>query len=96
MSTKLFKLTSGEEVVANIVSDHKDYYTIEDAVLIVYSQNTTGDMTTGFAPFCPFAESKMELYKATVSVTADVKKNLLEEYNRIFSKIQIAPASILK
>jgi hypothetical protein len=96
---KLFKLISGEEIIAKVTSFRTvsgNEYVLEDVVSLVYQPTNDGRMTTGFAPFMPYAEGEIALNQsAVVSSTSELKQQILDEYNRVFSKIQIAPASVL-
>lgn len=93
---KLFKLTSGEEIMAQVESIHKDSagaFNLVDAVSLVYQQAGDGRMTVGFAPFMPYADNKViTLYVGAVATSANPTDQILSEYKRVFSKIVIAPA----
>lgn len=91
---KLFKLTSGEEIMAQVVSPpHADVISITDAVALVYQQAGAGQMTVGFAPFMPYCDDKpTTLYYHAIAATGEPNSQILGEYNRVFSKIVIAPA----
>ena len=92
---KLFKLTSGEEIMASVESFDKatNNINITDAVALVYQQAGDGRMTVGFAPFMPYADDKVTtLYASAVAASASPTPQILGEYNRVFSKIVIAPA----
>jgi hypothetical protein len=91
---KLFKLTSGEEIMAQVVSPpHADVISITDAVALVYQQAGDSRMTVGFAPFMPYSNDKpTTLYYHAIAASADPTAQILGEYNRVFSKIVIAPA----
>lgn len=92
---KLFKLTSGEEIMAQVESVHKDSgaFNLVDAVSLVYQQAGDGRMTVGFAPFMPYADDKViTLYVGAVATSANPTDQILNEYKRVFSKIVIAPA----
>lgn len=92
---KLFKLNSGEEIIANQLAVTDTSTTVEDAVSLVYQQVDEGRMSIGFAPFMPQAEGEISIWHTAVACVANPKETLLAEYNRVFSKIQIAPASAL-
>jgi hypothetical protein len=91
---KLFKLTSGEEIMAQVVSPpHADNIDITDAVALVYQQAGAGQMTVGFAPFMPYTNDKVTtLYRHAIAASGEPNSQILGEYNRVFSKIVIAPA----
>lgn len=95
MTIKLFRLTTGEEIVANQVAVRDNTTVIEEAVTLVYQQVDEGRMSVGFAPFMPQADGEIAINNHAIAVTTDPKENLLSEYNRVFSKIQIAPASAI-
>lgn len=89
---KLFKLTSGEEIMASLILRGLDYE-IEDVVTLVYQQAGDGRMTVGFAPFMPYSDEKViKLNPSSVAAEANPKDQILSEYKRVFSKIVIAPA----
>jgi len=89
---KIIKLTSGEEIIANIVVSDNDTIEIKEAVALMYQQLDGGRMSVGFAPYMPYANDNITLYKSAIASTASVKGPLLAEYNRSFSNIIIAPA----
>jgi len=89
---KLFKLTSGEEIMANLTLRGL-HYEVEDAVTLVYQQAGDGRMTVGFAPFMPYSDERViKINPSTIAAEATPKDQILGEYNRVFSKIVIAPA----
>lgn len=88
---KIFKLMSGEEIVAD-VTEKVDTYLLKEPVTIVYQQAEGGGMTAGFAPFMAYSAGVVILNKNSITSHADVDAKLLAEYNRIFSKIEIMPA----
>lgn len=92
---KLFKLTSGEEIMANLTLRGLQYE-VEDAVSLVYQPAGDGQMTVGFAPFMPYSNEKiLKINPAAIAVEVIPKDQILSEYNRIFSKIQIVSATTL-
>lgn len=92
---KLFRLMSGEEILASVVGTAPEYVELTDAVVLVYHRAAEDKMSVGFAPFMPYAEGNIILYSRAIETTSTCTEQLLGEYNRIFGKIQIAPAGIL-
>lgn len=92
---KLYKLTSGEEIVANVQGTAQEYIEINEAVTLVYQQAPGGKMTVGFAPFMPYSEGNIILYSRTIAGTSDVTEQLLSEYKRVFSPIELPQTSIV-
>lgn len=92
-NVRLFKLISGEELMAS-VRLRGAWIEIEDAVTLVYQQVGDGKMSVGFAPYMPYADDKVILLNPTaIASEAEAKEQILSEYNRVFSKIVIAPAN---
>jgi len=91
---KVIKLLSGEEIVAT-TADKDSTYEITDAVTIVYQQTEEGGTVAGFAPYMPYSSGKIILNKSSITSYSEVDAKLLAEYNRIFSKIEIVPASAI-
>lgn len=90
---KLFKLISGEELLATVRMRGASIE-IEDAVTLVYQQVGDGKMSVGFAPYMPYADDKVILLNpSAIASEASPKEQILGEYNRVFSKIVIAPAN---
>lgn len=92
---KLFRLTSGEEILVDVVNTTDDHVEIKDAVVLVYHRAAEDKMSVGFAPFMPYAEGNITLFNRAIETTAVCTEQLLGEYTRIFGKIQVAPAGIL-
>jgi hypothetical protein len=89
----LYRLTNGDELIADEVSvpTAADVIVISDAVALVYHQTEKG-VSVGFAPFMPQSSGNIKLYKSDISATSVPNDQVLKEYNRIFSKIEIVPA----
>ena len=93
---KLFKLTSGEEILATKMSSSNGTATvIEDAVTLVYHQTEQGSVSVGFSPFMPYHEGSIELFHSAIAAESNAQEQVVAEYNRIFSKIVIAPANAI-
>lgn len=95
MTVKLFRLNTGEEIIADVFNTYADHFEVKDAVTIVYQQVSNDQMSAGFAPYMPYAKGNIELQKHAIAATAEVADKLMGEYNRIFSKIQIVPAGAI-
>jgi hypothetical protein len=87
----MYRLTNGDEVVAEQVSVGSDATIINDAVALVYHQTDKG-VSVGFAPFMPQSDGTVSLWHNGISAISKPNEQVLKEYNRIFSKIEIVPA----
>ena len=84
MGIKLFKFVSGEEIIANVVSEENGNFIIDDVTALVYRHQENGQMTVGFGPFMPYANGKITLYGTQVLSSSDAADDLKSEFNRIF------------
>ena len=91
---KMIRLLSGEDLIADITKT-SDGYTVSEAVVLVYQQVAPGQMSVGFAPFMPYADGALTIKDAAIAAIGDPNAQMVSEYNRVFSKIEIAPASML-
>lgn len=88
---KLFKLLSGDDVLAKVVSEADTTYNIEDSVLLVMHPNKDGEsMSVGFAPFLPYAEGPVTIQKTALAAVTAPNGQLRNEHLRIFSGIVLA------
>ena len=85
MTVKLIRMWSGEDVVADIVEETTDSIVITDPIVAVPSQ-TQGQIA--FAPWSPLLQKdKIEVTKKYVVYEGNPQKEIIEQYNSMFSKI---------
>ena len=90
----LYRLSNGDEVIATEVSNDGNDIAINDAVALVYHQTEKG-VSVGFAPFMPQSNGLIRIFNHDVSSVSVPNEQVLKEYNRIFSKIEIVPAGTI-
>lgn len=89
----LFKLSTGEEILAKVLQSNQNDFTIDNVVSLVYQPTEDGRMTAGFAPYMPYSDGPITLNRiAIISYTEQIKDKVIEQYRRVFSDIVIAPA----
>lgn len=88
---KLYKLVSGEEIVAKEVLVTDDVTDIDEAVSLVYHQTDKG-VSVGFAPFMPQSEGIITLNNSSIAAFGQPNEQVVREHIRIFSGIEIATA----
>lgn len=93
MSIKLIRLITGEFLMADIEAENGDTMQLRDAVILL-----VGKENVGFTHLNPFGNDpeNTTVNQVHVLFTAEPAEDLLAEYNRIFSRIQIAPANTLQ
>lgn len=94
MTVKVYKLISGEDIIAECESDHLGYLFYNPALLVV-QQTQDGRVGAAFAPFAPFAkDGKVRIFRDFVIGEIELDTKMVNEYNRIFgSGIMIASAN---
>lgn len=90
-NVKLYKLVSGEEVVAEEVKVSEGVTVIDNAVALVYHQTEKG-VSVGFAPFMPQGDGKIELWHSAIAAVCDPNEKVKSEHLRIFTGIVLASA----
>jgi len=93
MTVKLIRMSSGEDVVATIVSETDSVLKLEDAIVAI----PTGEGQIGFAPWSPLVSKTdkiLPVSKNFVIYVAEVAEDIVNQYNQMFSKI-VTPSNKL-
>jgi hypothetical protein len=90
----LYRLTNGDEVIASEVSVGDSARVVTDAVALVYHQTDKG-VSVGFAPFMPQSDGTIAIWDNAISAVSQPNEQVLKEYNRIFSKIELPTQKII-
>ena len=90
----LYRMINGDEVIATEVSTGDTVTVIEDAVALVYHQTEKG-VSVGFAPFMPQSEGTISLWHSGISAVSQPNEQVVAEYKRIFSKIEVPSQKII-
>lgn len=92
MSYKIIRLSTGEFLMADVETDTGDSLVLRDPVVLMITKEEVG-----FAAFNPFGVDDTIILNAQhVLYTTDPQDDLVAEYTRIFSRIQIAAANTLQ
>ena len=95
MTVKVFKMINGEEIISEVVeslSPASDTYKLSSPATIVMQQTEKG-VGVGIAPYMPYADGQVVLYKSAIASEGNPDVKMENEYRRLFgSGIQIAPA----
>lgn len=96
MTVKVFKLINGEELITEIHEHYETHFEMKNPANIMLQPTQNGQMGVGIAPYMPYANGNVKLYKSAIAAEAEPEQSMINEYNRIFgSGIEIAPASAL-
>ena len=87
--TRLVRLSSGEDVICNVLAIEDDYITVSDTIVAV----PTGEGQIGFAPWSPLLKESEELsiQMSHVLYISFPNDNIREQYERMFSSVLTPP-----
>lgn len=89
IDVKLLRITTGEEVVAELLSETEDTITIQNALVVLPTNNGVG-----FAPWASvISKEKPEITisKNHIVYIVDVQEDLSKKYNEMFGSKLITP-----
>lgn len=92
MTVQNIRFISGENVIADLVSETDTTITIRDAI-VAMPVNQEGTQL-GFAPWAPLQDPEvddLEVNKRFVMYITKCAPNLEEQYNRMFSRVITPP-----
>mgnify|MGYP000415712095 CR=1 FL=1 len=91
MNVKLFRMQSGEEVIADLIEDKGETMVIANPIVMVPGH----DGKIGFAPWCPLVAEEVKELEIRSSFTVYVtipNVQVVKNYEEIFSPI-ITPSN---
>ena len=94
MNIKVFKLTTGEEIIAEVVSESDSRVSVKSALSIVLQPSQQG-ISYGFVPWGNLVEEDKTLPTANIIYSGKPKDDLLNNYNSIFGGIMVAPKQLI-
>ena len=86
MNVKLISMWSGEDVVADLISENEDSVVITNPIVAIPS----GQGNIGFAPWSPIHKAEgteIEVTKKYVVYITDTKDEIIEQYNEMYSSV---------
>jgi len=86
---KLIRMSSGEDIIATLLSEDGGHIIIKDAIVAI----PTSQGTIGFAPWSPLLSKNQPTIKVSdnfVVYIAEAEPSIIEQYNTMFGNV-IAP-----
>ena len=82
--TRLVRVSSGEDVICNVVSIEDDYITVTDPIVAV----PTGEGQIGFAPWSPLLREgeEVSIQMSHVVYISFANDNIKQQYEQIMDK----------
>ena len=89
INVKLFRITTGEEVVAELVSETEDTVTVRNGLVVLPTNNGVG-----FAPWATVIDNdnpEIELSWKHIIYRVPVQEDVAKKYNEMFGSKLITP-----
>lgn len=86
MNVKLIRMSSGEDLITNLVDETEEAIVVENAIVGV----PTGQGTLGFAPWSPMinkAQTEITVDKKFVVYIAEADESIVNQYTQMYSNI---------
>ena len=91
MSTKCLRLTTGEELIAEL-TENDTSYTLKTPANIFMVPNGKGGIGLNLLPLFPYADSREFTFpKTAVVIVFTPSREMLNEYNRLFGSGIVIP-----
>ena len=87
---RVFKLTSGEEVVVEVLENTENTVTIKNPVACVMQRSEKGPML-GFMPWMQASNGPFTIQNDKIVTTAEVAEEVKNGYNQIFGAGIVVP-----
>lgn len=89
----IIKLVNGEEIIGKVEIEG-GVVMVKDALQIMLVPQGNNQMGMGMAPYMPYA-AEFLIYATAMVAVATPGKEILDSYNRHFSKIVMPPSGIV-
>jgi hypothetical protein len=92
MTVKIFKLTTGEEVIGNEDGSSSNGITLKNPAVILMRQTPDGKFSVALAPYMAYAEfGNVFIYNSGIVADCEPDIQMVNEYSRLYgSGIEIA------
>ena len=92
MNVKLFRIVTGEEVVAELLTEDEKTVTVQNGLVVL----PTANGSVGFAPWATVIskdEPEITVKKTFIIYVAAVQEDVAKKYNEMFGSKVIVPES---
>ena len=93
MSITLFKLKSGEDLIAKLEKENAEYITVSNpAVLMPMSDGRGNQVQMGLVPWVPFSDAKeFKIPREWVVLVTEPTPNVVNNYNQAYGAGIVVP-----
>lgn len=85
MQIQIFKIVSGEEILAEVIEEFEDRLVLSNSAQIAIQPKEDGTMGIVVAAFMPYADEVIILYKTSIVASCIPAEGLANEYKAKFT-----------
>jgi len=89
LNVKLFRIVTGEEVIAEVISEDEDTVTVQNGLVVL----PTGQ-SVGFAPWSPVVDEdnrELVVSRNHIVYVGEISSSIKKKYNEIYGSKLITP-----
>lgn len=94
MTVKIFKLTTGEEIIGEVVNETEHSVSLENPLAIMLRPSQDG-FTYGFVPWCHMIDGAKEIALSNIVVSGLASDDVKNTYNSMFGGIVTPPKQLI-
>jgi hypothetical protein len=85
MEIKIFKITSGEEILSEVDAEYDSCFMLKNPAQVAINPKEDGTMGLMVAAFMPYASEPITLYKSSIVAVCTPAEGLANEYKSKFT-----------
>jgi hypothetical protein len=94
MTVKIFKLTTGEEIIAEVTQETETHVSLDNPLAIMLRPSQDG-FTYGFVPWCHMIDGAKQIPLNSIVVSGPASDDVKNTYNSMFGGIVTPPKNLI-
>ena len=91
MNVKLIRMWSGEDVIADVISESDNSITLQNPIFAVPSGDGENIRFAPWSPLLKGRNSELEITKSYLVYITDTQDEIVDQYNQMFAPIATPP-----
>jgi len=91
MNVKLIRMWSGEDVIADVISESDNSITLQNPIFAVPSGDGENIRFAPWSPLLKGRNSELEITKAYMVYMTETQDEIVDQYNQMFAPIATPP-----
>ena len=91
MNVKLIRMWSGEDVIADVISESDNSITIQNPIFAVPSGAGENIRFAPWSPLLKARETQLEIVKRYIVYISETQDEVVDQYNQMFAPIATPP-----